>query len=81
MSKTGAYIILATLLNLPVELPEVLEEVCPVGVETVVAAEEVRPREGVKVEVVVPDRGGVTRGSRIEVVPKGLGGEGGARGE
>lgn len=53
MSKMGAYVIIRTLLNLPVELPELPEgsESCPVGVETVVLAEEVRPRGDVKLEV------------------------------
>lgn len=52
MSKKGAYIILSTLLNLPMDLLDLLEgsESCPVGVETVVLAEEIRLRGDVKLE-------------------------------
>lgn len=53
MSKRGAYVILSALLNLPIELAELPEgpESCPVGVETVVLAEEIRPKGDVKLEV------------------------------
>lgn len=50
MSKRGAYVILSALLNLPIELPESLEP-CPVGVETVVLAKEIRPKGHIKLEV------------------------------
>lgn len=53
MSKRGAYVILSTLLNLPVELAELPEglESCPVGVETVVPAEEIKPKGDIKLEI------------------------------
>jgi DEAD/DEAH box helicase domain-containing protein len=55
MSKTGAYIIISTLLNLELNLPEISleeQETCHAGVETVVFAEEVRPKHGVKIEII-----------------------------
>lgn len=53
MSKRGAYVILRALLNLPIELSDLPEgsEPCPVGVETVVFAEEIRSKGDVKLEV------------------------------
>lgn len=58
LSKTGAYVILRILLNLPIELPDLPKgsDHCPVGVETVVFAEEVKPRGGVKLEVIIPEK-------------------------
>jgi DEAD/DEAH box helicase domain-containing protein len=54
MSKAGAEVILRSLLNWEIDvdsLPWGPEERTPAGIETVVLAEEVRPRKGVNVEV------------------------------
>lgn len=53
MSKRGAYVIFRALLNLPIELSDLPEDPkpCPVGVETVVFAEEIRSKGDVKLEV------------------------------
>lgn len=68
MSKRGAYVILSTLLNLPVELAELPEglESCPVGVETVVLAEEIRPKGDVKLEVLT-SIGGIEKEDNLVV--------------
>jgi DEAD/DEAH box helicase domain-containing protein len=53
MSKAGAGVILKSLLNWDIDveaLPMGPEEFAPEGIETVVLAEEVRPRRGVEVE-------------------------------
>jgi DEAD/DEAH box helicase domain-containing protein len=61
MSKAGSSVILRSLLNLPIDvdaLPWGADETVPAGIETVVEAEEVRPKGGRRVEVVVVERGG-----------------------
>ncbi|KAI9756664.1 MAG: hypothetical protein M4579_003753 [Chaenotheca gracillima] len=56
MSKAGSEVILKTLLNREIDIdalpwgPE--DESVPAGIETVVVAEEVRPRRGTRIEVV-----------------------------
>ncbi|KAK4962212.1 hypothetical protein LTR28_004660 [Elasticomyces elasticus] len=56
MSKAGAEVILKSLLNLEIDVdslpwgPE--DERVPAGIETVIAAEEIRPRRGARVDVV-----------------------------
>ncbi len=55
MSKAGSEVILKSLLNIDIDidaLPWGPEEQSPAGIETVVAAEEIRPRAGARVEVV-----------------------------
>lgn len=79
MSKAGCEVILKCLLGREAEidldaLPWGEEERVPAGVETVIAAEEVRPRRGVRVEVVEVKR--EEGGSRSVVV--GLEGDEGA---
>ncbi|KAI9775869.1 MAG: hypothetical protein M1839_000743 [Geoglossum umbratile] len=61
MSKAGSSVILRSLLNLPIDvdaLPWGADEAVPAGIETVVEAEEVRPKGGRRVEAVVVERGG-----------------------
>ncbi|KAI9848821.1 MAG: hypothetical protein M1837_006337 [Sclerophora amabilis] len=56
MSKAGSEVILKSLLNLEIDIdalpwgPE--EESTPAGIETVIAAEEVRPRRGVRIDII-----------------------------
>jgi DEAD/DEAH box helicase domain-containing protein len=55
MSKAGSEVIIRALLGLPIDeegLPYGEEETTPLGIETVVLAEEVRPARGREVEVV-----------------------------
>ncbi|MCJ1436694.1 hypothetical protein MMC27_006075 [Xylographa pallens] len=71
MSKAGSEVILKCLLGRQAEidieaLPWGEEERVPAGVETVIAAEEIRPRRGARVEVVEVKREG--GGSRRVVV-------------
>lgn len=58
MSKRGAYVIFRALLNLPIELPDLPEgsEPCPVGVETVVFAEEIKSKGDIKLDVLTSIR-------------------------
>ncbi|KAI9774566.1 MAG: hypothetical protein M1840_002815 [Geoglossum simile] len=61
MSKAGSGVILKSLLGLPIDvdaLPWGADETVPAGIETVVEAEEVRPKPGRRVEVVVIEREG-----------------------
>ncbi|KAI9704792.1 MAG: hypothetical protein M1836_006572 [Candelina mexicana] len=54
MSKAGSEVILKSLLNIDIDvdaLPWGPEEQTPAGIETVIAAEEIRPRAGARVEV------------------------------
>jgi DEAD/DEAH box helicase domain-containing protein len=75
MSKAGSQVILKCLLGRENEididaLPMGEEERVPAGVETVIAAQEIRPRAGVRVEVVEVKReeGGIRRVVISEVV-------------
>ncbi|MCJ1297485.1 hypothetical protein MMC08_000272 [Hypocenomyce scalaris] len=66
MSKAGSEVILKSLLNQEIDvdaLPWGPEEEVPAGIETVIAAEEIRPARGKRVEVVEVKResGGVSR--------------------
>ncbi len=75
MSKAGSEVILKTLLNQHIDveaLPWGPEEQTPAGIETVVAATEVRPARGKRVEVVEIKREG--GGSRRVVVDEIVGG-------
>ncbi|KAF2098876.1 P-loop containing nucleoside triphosphate hydrolase protein [Rhizodiscina lignyota] len=60
MSKAGAEVILKSLLNWEIDvdaLPWGDEEAVPAGIETVIAAEEIRPARGTRVEVIEVKRG------------------------
>lgn len=65
MSKVGSEVILKSLLNMEIDVDALPwgEEDVPEGIETVVIAEEVRPKRGHRVEVVEVKRegGGTTR--------------------
>lgn len=55
MSKAGGEVILKSLLNREIDvdaLPMGSDETVPAGIETVILAEEIRPRRGMRVEVV-----------------------------
>lgn len=61
MSKAGSEVILKSLLNLDIDieaLPWGPEEQMPAGIETVVAATEIKPARGKRVEVVEIKREG-----------------------
>lgn len=61
MSKAGAEVILKSLLNWEIDvdaLPWGEEEAVPAGVETVIAASEIRPARGTRVEVIEVQREG-----------------------
>ena len=72
MSKAGSEVILKCLLGREAEididaLPWGEEERVPAGVETVIAAEEIRPRRGAMIEVVeVKREGGGVRSVVVE---------------
>jgi DEAD/DEAH box helicase domain-containing protein len=62
MSKAGSEVILKCFLNIEIDieaLPMGPEEHSPVGIETVVLAETVRPRAGKSVEVIEVKREGI----------------------
>ena len=65
MSKAGGEVILKALLGMEIDveaLPMGPEGFSPAGIETVVLAQEVRPKKGVEVNVVEGRRGGVGKG-------------------
>lgn len=79
MSKAGSEVILKSLLNQEIDidaLPWGPEEEVPAGIETVIAAEEIRPARGKRVEVVEVKResGGVRRVVVGEVADTGVDG-------
>jgi len=79
MSKAGAEVILKSLLGMEIDvdsLPMGEEEVVPAGIETVIFAEEVRPKGRRVVETVVVKREDGTREVR-RIVKEVLGGKGG----
>ncbi|GAB7364836.1 hypothetical protein MBLNU230_g5629t1 [Neophaeotheca triangularis] len=82
MSKAGAEVVLKSLLNREIDVDNLPwgpdDEAVPAGIETVVVAEEVRPRRGARVEVIEVKRedGGSRRvvvGSEGEREPDGEG--------
>lgn len=95
MSKAGAEVILKSLLNREIDVENLPwgpdDEAAPAGIETVVAAEEIRPRRGMRVEVVEVKREGGVGGRRVVVGCEGerdgeeeravVGGEGGVEQE
>jgi len=80
MSKAGAEVILKSLLNKEIDVeglpwgPD--DERVPAGIETVVAAEEIRPRRGMQVEIIeVKREGGGRRRVAVDLVGDGGGEE------
>ena len=64
MSKAGAEVILKALLGMEIDvdsLPMGDEEAVPAGIETVIIAEEVRPKGGRRVEEIIVKREDGTR--------------------
>jgi len=80
MSKAGAEVILKSLLNKEIDVESLPwgpdDERAPAGIETVILAEEVRPRRGMQVNVVeVKREGGGTRRVAVDVVGDVIGGD------
>jgi len=75
MSKAGAEVILKTFLNKEIDVdslpwgPE--DERVPAGIETVIIADEIRPRRGMQVDVIeVKREGGGTKTVAVDIVGK-----------
>lgn len=75
MSKAGAEVILKTLLNKEIDVdslpwgPE--DERVPAGIETVIIADEIRPRRGMQVDVIeIKREGGGTKTVAVDIVGK-----------